>query len=85
MRKRLAELGGWIGMILIHGATLPTTISLIMGWSTKLPPLDMVIMVWIGLALFFIRALARVDFLYLTSNLIGFVLNTILLSIIVYG
>ena len=85
MRKKLAELGGWIGMILIHGATLPTSISLIMGRSTKLPPLDMVIMVWIGLALFFIRALARVDFLYLTSNLIGFVLNTILLSIIVYG
>lgn len=72
-------------MVLIHGATIPTSLSVIMGWSSELPPLDMVLMIWAGLALFFLRAIARVDWLYLVSNAIGFILNSILLAIIVFG
>lgn len=82
--ERNAEIGGYIGMGLIHAATLPTSISVIMGWSTDLPPLSMVLLVWFGLALFFIRALVRFDWLYLISNFIGFVANSVLLALIVY-
>ena len=39
MIKKIPEMCGWIGMVLIHGATAPTSISVIMGWSTNLPPL----------------------------------------------
>ena len=85
MKNKLAEIGGWVGMVLIHGATVPTSLSVIMGWSSELPPLDMVLMIWAGLALFFLRAIARVDWLYLVSNAIGFILNSILLAIIVFG
>ena len=85
MKNKLAEIGGWVGMVLIHGATIPTSLSVIMGWSSVLPPLDMVLMIWAGLALFFLRAIARVDWLYLVSNAIGFILNSILLAIIVFG
>ena len=85
MKNKLAEIGGWIGMVLIHGATIPTSLSVIMGWSSDLPPLDMVLMIWAGLALFFLRAIARIDWLYLVSNAIGFILNSILLAIIVFG
>ena len=85
MKNKLAEIGGWIGMVLIHGATIPTSISVIMGWSDTLPPLDMILMIWIGLALFFLRAIARIDWLYLVSNAIGFILNSILLAIIIFG
>ena len=71
-------------MILIHGATIPTSVSVIMGWSSDLPPLDMVLLIWSGLFLFFIRALARVDWLYLVSNAVGFFLQSLLLAIILY-
>jgi hypothetical protein len=84
MIKRLAEIGGWLGMVLIHGATIPTSISVIMGWSSDLPPLDMVLLIWSGLFLFFIRALARIDWLYLVSNAVGFFLQSLLLAIILY-
>ena len=84
MIKRLAEIGGWIGMVLIHGATIPTSISVIMGWASDLPPLDMVLLIWSGLFLFFIRALARIDWLYLVSNAVGFFLQSVLLAIILY-
>jgi hypothetical protein len=81
---RAAELGGWIGMLLIHGATVPVTVSNILGWSDKLPPLSMVLLVWAGLALFLWRAVDRKDTLYTVSNAIGFVLNSILLALIVF-
>ena len=89
MAKRIAampapELGGWIGMCLIHGATIPVTVSNILGLSDKLPPLSMVLLVWAGLALFLWRAIDRNDFLYIVSNAVGFVLNSVLLALIVF-
>lgn len=79
-----AEIGGWVGMCLIHGATIPVTVANIMGWSENLPPLSMVLLVWAGLALFLWRAIDRKDFLYIVSNAVGFVLNSVLLALIVY-
>jgi hypothetical protein len=79
-----AEKGGWIGMCLIHGATIPVTVSNILGWSSQLPPLSMVMLVWAGLALFLWRAIARNDTLYIVSNAVGFVLNSVLLALIVF-
>jgi hypothetical protein len=78
------ELGGWIGMCLIHGATVPVTIANIAGWSNQLPPLSMVLLVWAGLALFLWRAIDRNDVLYIVSNAVGFVLNSVLLALIVF-
>ena len=82
--KTISEIGGWIGMILIHGATVPTTMSVILGYSSDLPPLSMVLLVWSGLFLFLLRAIVARDTLYIVSNTIGFFFNTILLTLIVY-
>ena len=71
-------------MLLIHGATLPTTLSVILGYSTNLPPASMVLLVWTGLFLFLIRAVAQNDKLYIVSNAIGFFFNSILLALIVF-
>jgi len=82
--KTISEIGGWIGMVLIHGATVPTTMSVILGYSSDLPPLSMVLLVWSGLFLFLLRAIVVRDTLYIVSNAIGFFFNTILLALIVY-
>ena len=76
---------GWIGMVLIHGATAPTSISGIWGWSTNLPPLNFILIVWLGLFLFLIRAIYAKDVLYIVSNAIGFSLNSLLLSLIAFS
>ena len=41
--NKFTESCGWIGMILIHGATAPTSVSVLMGWSTQLPPLNFIL------------------------------------------
>ena len=65
--NKMSEACGWIGMILIHGATAPTSVSVLMGWSTDLPPLNFIFLVWLGLFLFLflflIRAVVNVDML----------------------
>ena len=83
--KKIPEMWGWIGMVLIHGATAPTSISVIMGWSTNLPPLNFILIVWLGLFLFLIRAIYAKDALYIVSNAIGFSLNSLLLSLIAFS
>ena len=82
--KTISEIGGWIGMILIHGVKVPTTMRVILGYSSELPPLSMVLLVWSGLFLFLLRAIVARDTLYIVSNTIGFFFNTILLTLIVY-
>lgn len=85
-KKLVGEIGGYAGMVLLQGATLPSIISAIINpAAADLPPLSMVLMVWIGLLLYFVRAFVQTDWLYMISNGIGVVLNFILLIILVFG
>ena len=85
MIQKFTEFCGWIGMVLIHAATIPTTVNLLADAAAQKPPISMVLMVWIGLFLFLIRAAGRRDVLYLVSNAVGFFLNGALLALIVFG
>ena len=80
---KFAELCGWFGLILIHGSTLPSTYLAIKGEATVLPPLSMVILVWSGLLLFFIRSAITKDKLYMISNGVGFFLQSIMIALLV--
>ena len=83
LMKTFAEICGWLGAGLIHFATIPTTLGVILGNNPRLPEISLVILVWSGLMLYLVRAIARKDWLYIISNAIGFFLNSILLIIIV--
>lgn len=82
--KQVCEAAGWGGMVLVQSATLPSILGVLLGHSTTLPPLSMVLLVWCGLGLYFVRAFAQRDFLYMFSNGLGFLLNSVLLSFIVF-
>lgn len=88
MRKRIRDIisvwSGWVGVILIHSATFPLNIKIILGRAVQLPPLDMILLVWAGLFAFLINAIIRKDNLYIISNAVGFFFNSIVLSIIVF-
>jgi hypothetical protein len=82
---KIAEVCGYLGMVLIHSATLPPTLKVFFGTSTALPPIEMILLVWTGLFLFLIRAVANGDKLYIISNAIGFFFNSVLLALIVFA
>jgi len=49
-----------------------------------LPPLSMVVLIWSGLLLFFIRSAIMKDKLYMLSNGIGFFFQSIMLAFLVF-
>jgi uncharacterized protein with PQ loop repeat len=76
---------GWIGVLLLQGATLPSMIDrLTVGTDASLPPLSMVLMVWTGLGFYLARAIRQNDVVYITSNGIGMFLNSVLLAMIIF-
>jgi hypothetical protein len=85
MFQKISEFCGWLGMVAIHGATVPTMLAQLNGDAVRLPEFSLVFLVWFGLALFLVRAIGRRDFLYIVSNGVGFALNSLLLSMIVFG
>lgn len=79
-----AETISWLGLIIIHAATIPTIISVMTGYNDKLPPIDMVLFVYGGLALFLVRAAILKDMINLVTIGAGFIIHTILLSLLVF-
>ena len=73
---------GWAGVVMLQGATLPSMIGRLTGQGADLPPVSMVLMVWMGLLLYLARAVRQKDVVYITSNAIGFFLNSVLLYLI---
>ena len=79
-----AETISWLGLILIHAATVPTVLSIMAGLNDKMPPVDMVLLVWAGLALFFVRAAILKDMINLVTIGFGFVAYAVLLALLVF-
>jgi hypothetical protein len=80
----LSELCGWVGMVLIHAATLPTSLGVILGYNDRLPPVSMVLMVWAGLFLFFVKAAISKDILNIVTIGLGFVIQAGLMALILF-
>ena len=82
--KIIGNVSGWAGMVCIQSATLPVTYKILIGESTHVPPISMVLMVWIGLVLYLVRAVIQKDTIHIVSNLIGFITQSTLMALIVF-
>jgi hypothetical protein len=83
--KHLSTEGlGWFAVILLHCATIPSVISLMLGFSDHLPTVDVVLFVWAGLVLLFLKAIIKKDMLSIITISGGFIIQAILLGLVVY-
>ena len=79
-----AETLGWIAVILVHMATIPTLVAVLTGLTEKLPPVDMVGLMWLGLFLFFVRSVIAKDLLNIITIGFGFFVQAILCALIIF-
>jgi hypothetical protein len=79
-----AETLGWIAVILIHLATIPTLIAILTGLTEKTPPVDLVLATWAGLFLFFIKAAISRDLLNVITIGLGFVVQAAIMALILF-
>lgn len=79
-----AETLGWVAVILVHMATIPTLVAVLTGLTEKLPPVDMVVLTWLGLFMFFVRSVISKDLLNIITIGFGFFVQAVLLALIVF-
>ncbi len=75
---------GWITIILLHFASIPTLIAVLMAKSDVLPPVDLMVFVWSALITLFFKALIEKNFLYIATICLGFAAQTVIMSLILF-
>lgn len=79
-----AETLGWVGVILVHLATIPTLVAVLTGLTEKLPPVDLIGLMWLGLFMFFVRSVIAKDLLNIITIGFGFFVQSILMALIIF-
>ena len=79
-----AETMGWVAVVLLHLATIPTMIAVLTGLTDKMPPVDMVLFMWGGLLMMFLKATIQRDLLNIITIGFGFFIQAGLLALIVF-
>lgn len=84
LNKISADTLGWITNIILHCATLPSFLALMTGLTDKTPPVDIVLMIWVGLSMLFFRAIILKDLLNIVTIGVGFMLQAMTLILIFF-
>jgi len=79
-----AETLGWMGVILVNLATIPTLVAILTGLTEKVPPVDLVLFMWVGLFLFFVKAAISKDLLNIVTIGLGFFIQAALMALILF-
>ncbi len=79
-----SETLGWLAVVFIHAATIPSLLALATGLSDDTPPVDLVLLLWIGLTAFFAQACVNRNMLQIITIAIGFIMQTVLMALIFF-
>jgi hypothetical protein len=79
-----AETLNWIGIVLIHSATIPSLLAVMTGLSDRMPPIDMVLLLWAGLVALFMQAAVLNNRLQIVTISVGFLLQSVLMALIFF-
>ena len=79
-----AETFGWLAAIVLHAATVPSMLAVMAGLTDRLPGVDLVLLVWTGLTLLFIKAAIQKDMLNIVTIGVGFILQAAMMALIFF-
>lgn len=79
-----ADTLGWLAVIVIHAATIPSLLALLTGLSDSTPTVEVVLFVWAGLCLLFGRAVVLKDTLNIVTIGAGFIVQAVLMALILF-
>lgn len=79
-----AETFGWLAVIVLHSATIPSLLAMMSGLTDRLPPVDLVLLVWGGLGLLFVKAAVQKDMLNVVTIGFGFIVQAVMMALIFF-
>ena len=75
---------GWVTIILLHLASVPTLVAVLLAQNDKLPSIDLMMFVWAALTTLFFKSLIEKNYLYIATNCMGFLAQTVLMGFILF-
>jgi len=75
---------GWTALIALHAVTVPSMFGLMTGLTDNTPPIDMVIILWAAMALFYIKAILEKNVISLVIIGLGFIMQSILMALVFF-
>lgn len=75
---------GFLTIVMLHLSSVPTLLAVLTNQSDKMPPVDIMLFVWGGLITIFFKSLLERNYLYIATVCLGFVGQTILMSLILF-
>jgi len=75
---------GWTGLIALHAVTIPSLFGLMTGLTDNTPPIDMVIILWAAMGLFYIKAILEKNVISLVIIGLGFIMQSILMALVFF-
>ena len=82
--KISADTLGWLAIVVINCATIPTLLALMTGLSDRTPSLDMVMFLLTALFLLFGRAIVLKDTLNIVTISVGFMIQASLMAVVLF-
>lgn len=79
-----AETFGWLAAIVLHASTIPSLLAVMAGLTDRLPGVDLVLLVWTGLTLMFIKAAIQKDMLNIVTIGVGFIVQAVMMALIFF-
>ena len=79
-----SETFGWLANVVLHASTIPSLLAVMAGLTDRLPGVDLVLLVWTGLALLFIKAAVQKDMLNVVTIGFGFVIQAVMMALIFF-
>lgn len=75
---------GWTGLIALHAVTIPSLFGLMTGITDDTPPIDMIIILWAAMGLFYIKAILERNVVSLVIIGLGFIMQSILMALVFF-
>ena len=79
-----AETMGWLAVIVLHASTVPSLLAVMAGLTDRLPGVDLVLLVWTGLTLLFIKAAVQKDMLNVVTIGVGFIIQAVMMALMFF-
>ena len=79
-----AETFGWLAVIVLHAATIPSLFAVMNGLTDKMPAVDLVLLCWSGLTLLFVKAAVQKDMLNVVTIGFGFIVQAAMMALIFF-
>jgi hypothetical protein len=79
-----SETFGWLAVIVLHASTIPSLMAVMAGLTDRLPGVDLVLLVWAGLTLLFVKAAVQKDMLNVVTIGFGFIVQAVMMALIFF-